>query len=932
MKLRGYLRLGAALTSLACGHAYAQSVGAVTESDRAAEEQLNQAIIVTGTRIVSDGFEAPTPVTVITQAQINQAAPVTIADFVNQLPALLGGETPRTPRGNLAAGTAGANFLNLRNLGANRTLVMMNGRRVTPSNITGNTDINVLPSALVTRVDVVTGGASAAWGSDAVAGVVNFVTDTKFTGLKGTVQGGTTIEGDGESYSGDLTFGLAGADDRLHVIVSGQYSKTFEAYAKDRDWFKANKIVANPAFVAGNGQPARLVVPYTSLLVTDNGLIASGPLRGTFFDASGNVAGNNFAFPPTISGIFGGGSEQVYNTLTDQSRYAQVNVPLENGSIYGRMSYDIGDVTAFVEASWSKASTETTIANFFRAGNTSIGISNFFVTPALRTAMTTAGVTSVPLSTSNAKLGILRSAIERENTRFLGGFEGRIGSSWRYALTFQRGETDVRIRSPNNFLTANYARAVDAVANPTNPTQAICRSTLTNPTDGCVAINPFGSQPLNDAQRAYVLGNSTQDLLYRQDVATASINGDVFDLPAGALSFAGGLEYRTEKASAVSDGLSTAGSPYFAGNYKPFTGRYTVKEGFAEVGIPVFKDSALGTSLNLDLAVRLTDYSTSGSVTTWKAGAIYKPIEDLEVRVTRSRDIRAPNLNELFQTGIVGTQNVSDPFNGGANVQFQQTTRGNLGLNPEKADTLTAGVVFRPQFLPGLGLSIDFYDIKLKQAIAINSSQFTVNRCFAGDTVLCNTITRNGAGLITAITLQPFNALSERARGVDFEANYRTDLGAGSLELRALLNYTAKLDIITATNTISRAGEVGNNVGAGEGVPSWRGLFTAAYKTGPFTGQIKSRFIGASKFDKQWTGADVNLNHVPAIVYFDAYASYKLDVGKGAEVFIAGDNILNKAPPVVTNQDNSNLLSVGTNPFVYDVLGATIRGGVRFSF
>ncbi|WP_156680991.1 TonB-dependent receptor domain-containing protein [Sphingomonas profundi] len=902
-------------------------------SDQAAAEQSPGDLVVTGTRIVRNGFEAPTPVSVVTAAEIDQSAPVTIADYVNQLPALAGSETPRTPRGSLASGSAGANYLNLRNLGAPRTLVLLNGRRVTPSNLTGAVDLNTLPSALVKRVDVVTGGASATWGSDAVAGVVNFVLDTDFTGLKGQLQGGTSTHGDAESFGGDLSFGRSFADDRGHITLSGNYSKSYRAKYSDRDWFKAYKIINNPAFAAGNGQPARLILPNTSLNVNDEGFVASGPLRGYFFDANGGLAGTNFQFAPVISGIYASGSEADYSRLDDLSKYGESNVPVEQGSIYGRLSYELTDgLKAFAEGSFSKAKAKAVIAPFFRTGNTSIGIDNFYLPAQVRAAMVAAGVTSIPLSTTNSKLGALRTSTDREAIRALGGFEGKISDSWSYSLSYQYGRSDITILAPNNPRPARYALAVDAVANPASPGTAICRSTLTAPGNGCVPLNPFGSAGISSAQADYLIGVGRQDLVYRQDVASASANGDLFALPAGPVSLAFGVDYRREKASATSDAVSQVNG-FYAGNYKPFRGRFSVKELFGELAIPVLKDSPLGTSLDLSLAGRVTDYSTSGTVETWKAGFTYKPIPDIDIRFTRSRDIRAPNLNELFLGGTVTTQNVADPFNNRANAQFLQTLRGNLDLQPEKANALTLGVIYRPSWLRGFAASVDYYDIKIGGAIATNSSQQIVDQCFAGNTALCGRITRNAANVITGILLQPFNARSERARGIDFELSYRTDVGAGTLDLRTLLNYTDKLDILSAGATVNRAGEVGNNAGAAEGVPSWRAFATATYSQGPATAQLKGRFIGASQIEQNWGPLDINRNHVPAIFYMDAYIGYKLKIAGGdSELFVAMDNVLDKDPPVVASQDNANVLTSGTNVLLYDIIGRSVRAGVRFSF
>ena len=274
-------------------------------------------IVVTGSRLVRNGAQAPTPVSVVTGAEIARSAPVTVADYVNQLPALSGSSTPRTPQSSVGAATGGANLLNLRNLGPNRTLVLLDGRRTTPSFLTGVVDINTLPTALIKRVDVVTGGASASYGSDAVSGVVNFILDTKFTGVSGNIQSGISTRGDSASYNASLSAGTGFADGRGHVIVSGSYAKQEAAFLDGRGWYKAYKIFANPAFVAGNGQPARLILPNTTLNTTDYGLIGTGPLRGTAFDVNGNVATTNFPFGPITSGFFqsGGTANATDNSL-----------------------------------------------------------------------------------------------------------------------------------------------------------------------------------------------------------------------------------------------------------------------------------------------------------------------------------------------------------------------------------------------------------------------------------------------------------------------------------------------------------------------------------------------------------------------------------------------------------------------------------------
>ena len=907
---------------------------APSEQGAGVEPQASEAspaeIVVTGSRIIQNGSKAPTPVSVVTEEEIAKAAPVTVADYVNQLPALSGSTTPRTAGGGIGGGTAGANLLNLRNLGPNRTLVLVNGRRVTPSTITGVVDVNTLPTALVKRVDVVTGGASASYGSDAVSGVVNFILDTKFTGLKAEVQGGISDYGDASNFAAKLAAGTGFAGDRGHIIISGDYSKSGQAFIDKRGWYRGFRTFANPAFTVGNGQPARLILPNSSLNTTDYGLIGSGPLRGIAFDANGNVATTQFPFGAIESGFFqSGGTANDDNAL---GHVVQLLAPLETGTLYGRVSFDLTDnVTAFGELSYGDSHVSNQSGLFWRVGQATVRNDNAFLPASVVQAMAAAGVTSFPLSHNNRDIGIANGVNDRSVFRVLGGFEGSIGSSWKWDVSFQYGKTKIVNAVEQDVQPGRYNLAIDAVVNPANG-QIVCRSTLTNPTNGCVPYNPFGSRPLTAAQTAYLIGYARQNLTIRQDVLEASAQGDLFSLPAGDVSLAFGGVYRKESAVGDADPVSLS-SGFYVGNYKPFSGRYDVKEAFAEILVPILKDSSLGRSLSLNAAGRYTDYSTSGAVTTWKIGATYSPVDDLIFRVTRSRDIRAPNLNDLFLGGVVNTQQVNNPFRNNVNDQYLQTTSGNPDLKPEKADSLTAGIVFQPSFLRGLTLSVDYYDVKISQAISTVSGQIIINNCFAGDASYCAVIGGDPAVDVTSISVVPFNATSAQARGVDMELGYRTDIGRGSLDLRAMVNYTAKLTQTTAAaGLVSRAGEVGNNLGGGQGVPYFRALASVTYKQNPVTLQLKTRFISASKVDRELGPLDVNVeyNRVPAIVYLDAYGAFDFKLGDAAaQLFLACDNVLNTAPPVVVNNDVANAQNSGTTASVYDTIGRQYRIGVR---
>ena len=906
-------------------------LASATTGDAAAQSRAVidiEAIIVTGSRLKRSGYDAPTPVSVITADEIRKATPVTISDFVNQMPALAGSHTLRTTRGLVSDGLSGGNFLNLRNIDLPRTLVLMNGRRVTPSTLSGTVDVNTIPSALVSRVDIVTGGASAAWGADAVAGVVNFVLDQKYKGLKGSVQGGMATEGDAENFAADLSFGKGFADGRGHMLLSGQYNNVSKAMYSDRDWFKGYKVVPNPDAGTPN-EASLLAAPWSTVFANSTGLIASGPLAGYYFDENGNLAGTDFPLASKTS-VYSAGDKAIYKRLADQSLYNFASQPMEQKSLFGRISFEVANSTIlFVEGSYAESKTSAGIANYWRVGNTTVAVDNFYLPEQVRQAVVANDLNSIPLSISYTKMGVIKNKVKRDNFRTLVGMEGEFGSTWKWDASYQYGRSNTNNRAYEMPRPGQHAEAIDAVANPSNPAEPICRSSLTNPDNGCIPMNPFGSAPLSAEVLANVTGTSMQDIKYEQSVAAANISGDVLALPAGVLSLAAGVEYREEKAVAGADPISEVNG-FWAGNFKDFSGKYDVKEVYAELGVPVVQESAIG-SLDLNFAGRLTDYSTSGLVETWKAGFRYEPTGGAVLRLTRSRNIRAPNLQELYTPGVVTNQAVVDPFHDNDSIRMVETLSGNLDLDPEMADTWTVGVVLQPTFAPRLRASIDYYDITIKDAIATNSSQFIIDRCFEGLQVFCPAITRDPVtDTITAVNLKPFNALREDASGADTEVSYTTEVGGGNLDLRVLASYVDKLEIVTPDTVITRAGEVGNNVGAAEGVPHWRWFASAAYDRDPWTVQLKGRLIGKAKVDDAWEGV-IDRNRVPSVFYLDVYTALKtVGLISGGEFFLAVDNILNKDPPIVTPLDNSNSLAAGTNLFIYDVLGTTVRVGFRF--
>ncbi|RJG57663.1 TonB-dependent receptor [Sphingobium terrigena] len=880
-------------------------------------------IVVTGSRIKRNGGQSPTPETVITSADIKVAAPANIADYVNDLPQLAGSSTPRNNPSSVSSGSSGSNFLNLRGLGVNRTLVLLDGRRVVGSGATGRVDINTLPSALISRIDVVTGGASAAYGSDAVAGVVNFVLDTKFTGLKLEAMNGVTTYGDNYRRSVEAAGGLAFADGRGHVIASATWSKNDGVLqAQSRPWFNGAKTIPNPAYTATNAEP--LLIQPTNANTGNaslGGLITTGVLAGTQFGQGGSISQRVFGTP---AGMYSIGGE-----LQDMAAYQTLDIPVEQFTAFGRVSYDLSDaVEIFGEASYGKATVTNLSAFNWRFGDITVSADNAYLPTELRTRLAAAGQTSFRFGTFNGDIGQWRVRNERELQRYVAGANFKLGAGWTADFYGTYGRVDAHTAVSGLINKAHYASAIDAVVNPAT-NGIVCRSTLTNPANGCVPFNLFGIGVNTPEALAYATGTSQLDSKIQQTVVSGSAQGELFSTWAGPVSVAFGAEYRKEQVSGVADPVSLVNG-YFAANYKPTNGQYEVKEGFVEADIPLAKDLPFLYSLNLNAAARYTHYSTSGGVKTWKVGGTWNPIHDLRFRATRSRDIRAPNIGDLFQGGVVSTGNtVLD--RGTSTGGILVTTVGNPALKPENADTTTVGVVYTPSWLPGLSISVDYYNVKISDAILTLLAQDTVNRCNGGNTVYCSFVTRTN-GTITSLTLTPTNVAQEVAKGLDIEASYQHRFASDAqLTLRALATYVDQRSIDDGLTINYQQGENSPDNISGS-IARWRVISSAGISAGPFSGVITGRYVSPGKFDNAYTSKQLANNRIAGATYFDLSLTAKFPAMSGdGEIFFNVDNLFNK-DPVIIPQQSQPFYQAPVNSLLYDTLGREFRVGVRLKF
>ena len=768
-----------AMTTLAAGTVAAQ------ETQNSEGGVVLDVVTVTGTRIVRDGYEAPTPVSVLGAEQLTQMATTNLADSVNRLPALSGGRSSHNYSGNISSGTAGINTLNLRGLGANRTLVLLDGKRMVPATLgtgdsaTGAPDANAIPTALIQRAEIVTGGASAVYGSDALAGVVNFILDKEFTGIKGSAQYGESTYGDNASQLYSIAMGTPFADSRGHVLVSAEWSGSDEVRGKPRPWNDTSyQLMNNPAYNAVTNNTVPQLIKRTDVgmsQATEGGLIrgcyigaATAPtsncaLYGTDFVQGGAALPFNFGSIISNPYMVGGDWQRSRN---DQLQ--SLTMGMERSTTFGRASFDVTDsTTVFAELGWSKTRAINHHALRSFDFNLQIPDTNAFLPDDIREYMQDPinNITSLRFGTTNADLPPMAGDNTRIFKRYALGAEGSFemaGDEWAWDAYAQRSTTDAQMRAPGNRINANYTKAINSVSVAGRPVCAVnADADPTNDDLACVPYNPFGIGVNSQAVIDYIseMGWANQQLT--QDVVAASMSGQPFSTWAGPVSLAFGAEHRREKVDGTAS-VYDESAAFFAGNYRASKGDYNVTEAFIETVVPLAQDLPFAQALDLNAATRWTDYSTSGDVVTWKLGATWQPIDDIRVRLTRSRDIRAPSLGDLFNAGQSGGSNFTDPRDQSQSV-ITSVTIGNPELKPEEADTTGVGIVFSPRFIPGFTMSVDYYNIEIDGAIASLGAQENANRCHRGVTELCRYVIRRADGTIETVFNQPQNILGQEA-------------------------------------------------------------------------------------------------------------------------------------------------------------------------
>jgi iron complex outermembrane recepter protein len=901
----------------------------------ATEPELVEAVVVTGSRVARDGFDAPTPVNVLGLEEIKASAPANIADFVNTLPSVAGSSTAANSSGALSNGAAGISALNLRSLGTGRTLVLFDGQRSVVSASTGQVDTNTFPQSLISRVEVVTGGASSAYGSDAVGGVVNFILDKTYTGIKSSVEYGETTYGDGENWKFNITGGGGFAGGKGHLLASAEWFHQEGVHTIDRDWNRTGYFaIRNPDTSAT--APYYITTNHVGISTyTPGGLITAGPLKGTYFGV--NSAVNQLAYG-TVSGQWMVGGDWDYSS----SGMVGTNtlIPDEDRSSYfGRASYELtSHIEVYGQASYAKYEGLSYYISPTQTGIT-IRSDNAFLPASVKAQMTTLGLTSFTMGTSNIDMPASGSAMERETERYVVGGKGDfeafgLGIDWD--AYYQHGKTKTHEQLTPTWNTARLTLATDAVF---YNGQIVCRSTITDPTNGCVPLNRFGQGVASKAALAYVLGTPYRDQHFTQDVAAFNFRTNDIKGWAGPISLATGAEYRKEEMGGfVEAQYQSSGWKY--GNFRATTGKYNVAEAYAEAVVPLFEGA------DFNGAFRITDYSTSGTVKTWKAGVTYAPIPDVKLRGSASRDIRAANMSELYDAGTARSNSVNI---NGVSTAFVQNLQGNPDVKPEIADGIGVGVVLAPRFLPGVQASVDYYDISVKGVISFVTAQQVADYCYIQKvTSYCGNLKFNN-GVLSTIDLYYANLNKMTAKGLDVEVSYRTELsdlvswGVGRLALRGMFTHYIKNVTDDGVTHIDLAGA---NTGS---TPDWVYRLTADYDIDNWRFNLTARGVSSGVVSNAYTECQsacpasvapyytINDNSVDGAIYLDLSTTYKFEVaGRAGEAFLSIRNLMNKDPVLVANPNNLGAENtVGypqTNRNLYDTMGRTFRVGLRFDF
>ncbi|HEY4545677.1 MAG TPA: TonB-dependent receptor [Pedomonas sp.] len=918
---RAVLKAGVATAIVAsAAPAFAQDQGASMDT-----------IVVTGSRIARPELKASSPVAVVGAEEFKFSGATHVEEVLNELPQVVPSLTGAS--NNPGDGVA---TVDLRGLGEERTLVLVNGRRYVAYDEQQIVDINTVPAALIERVDVVTGGRSAIYGSDAIAGVVNFVLKKDFEGAQISGNYRLNEAGDGDTYTVDGVIGSNFADGKGNVTAYMSYSKRKAIMAGARSYTRtALGDSADGTQVEFAGSPAiqgsRVNIP---------------GLGWQKFDADGNLS------------PYAGNSDS-YNFAPDN--YLQT--PNERWFVGAFANYEINDhFKVFSEFQYINSRSKTWLAPTPVSNeNINIHIASPFLSDATRATLTgldTDGDGYVRANLSGRRMSESGGRIQEDDRnafRALIGLEGEIAGNWSYETYYSYARNRNVQTQEGNISRTKFHEAVETAFDASG--NLVCRSESAR-ANGCVPLNIYGPGVASADGINYVtIGSSNLNKIESQVASFVVSNGELFDLGAGPAGIALGAEWRSEKGSYRPDTFLSSGDVIGFNAGSPTSGSYNVKELFGEVVVPLLADLPFAQNVEFNGALRYSDYSNAvGSTWAYSAGLMWAPVEDITFRGQYQRAVRAPTVYQLFQGNAVGYPAATDPCNldvaktnptlnatcagqgltpaqigSGdlqAGTQIRTISGGNPDLTEEKADTYTIGAVIQPTFLPRFTLTVDYYNISIDDYISTPGTVSIIAACYGNsdsnytpfDSSLCALAPRDSAGQLNDVMNTRANLGELKTSGVDFEARYFVNVpfgveSEGRLDFRLtgtrLINWQLNTMASIPDLMIDCDGTFGLN--CGDPMPKWRGSFRTTYSTGPFSASLAWKYVGKVNDDDDTY--DFAVEKVKSYSLFDLAFSY--DVNETLSFTTGVNNLFDKKPPLMgDNNQQSN-----TYPSTYDVFG-----------
>lgn len=944
MRVNASLRLALTATAAASALIVAAPELAMAQDGQTATASVDD-VVVTGSRIRRQDLVSSSPVTTVTSEDLKIASAGTVEEYLNTLPQLVAGSTKGT---NVTGESDATASLNLRGLGPQRTLVLVNGRRFMASNQKGIVDVNNIPASLVERVELVTGGASAVYGSDAMAGVVNFILRDRFDGTLIESRYGISGEGDGQTWSVAGTVGAStdNAGAWLHV----NYETRETVRASSRELTRYGLTDTGSGFIR-TGTLSRL----------------GGTMIGIPTASGGGFVNTNYALDNGVPRPFNAATDTNFDLTGD---YA-IQIPLDRTNMFGRGFYDFDNgVRAFAEVSFnhieSAAVLSRTAVNARETTNVpGVPYNASFVTPQMAALLAQRPDPTAPFAlrlASPMDFPEREIAYSRDMYRILTGLEGKLGDNWDWAASYSYSHLSTTEVQRGDISRRTFVEA--STPSITDPTR--CASG--NPQ--CVLITSLDtwSPELIDFLRVDNISSTN----ITEKIAAAQITGDLFTLPAGVVGFAAGAEYRSvESADNPAPVLLDFASAGF-GERNATRGEYDVSEVYAEAIVPLLSNVGFAEYVGLELAARYSDYSSAGQVWTYKAGGEAKLNSDWRLRALYQRAARAPNIYELFgglvntypamidpcsatanPTGAVADLCIAQGIPAGVIGSYQQNGAAlearlvsNPNLEPETSDTMTLGFVFTPSAVPGFNLTVDYYDIKIEDAIERLSGGpgGVLNACFQSNdvnSVYCQTFTRSPTTYEIIDWGVPLaNVAQLHTAGVDFAANYRWDmdnLGWGGDTARmtaSLLGTWVQKNTLQPNPQAAEVDRVGTVGGDTPAIPEWRLTGSLGWASNNLSVTWRTEFISELK-DRKYATAILNgaadptagITHPTVDAYFYHHLHAAYNFGERYQVFGGVQNLFDKEAPLLTSPIESN-----TDPNTYDTIGRYFYAGLSVRF